>query len=145
MRNTESIINVLLTDDDGDDQILFEEAIREIPRPVEFHSVDNGKHLLNFLHDNYNPSLIFLDLNMPGKNGKECLREIKATPSLHDIPVIMYSTSSNKEDIETCYGIGADLYVVKPYLFSDIVKMLEKVFSIDWKNSTRRSKDEFVL
>lgn len=144
MQDPASIINVLFTDDDADDLMLFEEAIKEIPRSVELCSVENGKQLLKILKDNYNPDFIFLDLNMPGKSGKDCLQEIKASPSFHDIPVIMYSTSSNTEDIESCYKIGADLYVVKPYLFRDIVKMLEKVFSIDW-SLQRRTKEEFVL
>ena len=136
---------MLLTDDDADDLMLFEEAIREIPLSVQLLSVDNGFELLRLLDSNYLPNFIFLDVNMPGKSGKECLREIKSNPQLHDISVIMYSTSNNRDDIDTCYTRGADLYVIKPSLFTDIVKMLQKVLSGDWKQLSARSKEQFVL
>ena len=145
MNDHDSKIHILLTDDDADDLMLFEEAIKELPLSVQLSSVENGKDLFKLLADNYSPNLIFLDVNMPGKSGKDCLLEIKSNPVFHNIPVIMYSTSGNKGDIETCYKHGADLYVIKPHLFTDIVKMLEKIFSIDWEKSSRRSKDEFVL
>lgn len=145
MRNNDSTIQVLLTDDDADDLMLFEEAIREIPLSVQLLSVDNGFELLRLLDSNYLPNFIFLDVNMPGKSGKECLREIKSNPQLHDISVIMYSTSNNRDDIDTCYTRGADLYVIKPSLFTDIVKMLQKVLSGDWKQLSARSKEQFVL
>ena len=145
MRNNDSTIQVLLTDDDADDLMLFEEAIREIPLSVQLLSVDNGLELLRLLDSNYLPNFIFLDVNMPGKSGKECLREIKSNPQLHDISVIMYSTSNNRDDIDTCYTRGADLYVIKPSLFTDIVKMLQKVLSGDWKQLSARSKEQFVL
>ena len=145
MRNNDSTIQVLLTDDDADDLMLFEEAIREIPLSVQLLSVDNGFELLRLLDSNYLPNFIFLDVNMPGKSGKECLREIKSNPQLHDISVIMYSTSNNRDDIDTCYTRGADLYVIKQSLFTDIVKMLQKVLSGDWKQLSARSKEQFVL
>ena len=145
MRNNDSTIQVLLTDDDADDLMLFEEAIREIPLSVQLLSVDNGFELLRLLVSNYLPNFIFLDVNMPGKSGKECLREIKSNPQLHDISVIMYSTSNNRDDIDTCYTRGADLYVIKPSLFTDIVKMLQKVLSGDWKQLSARPKEQFVL
>ena len=145
MQNLGPNIHVLLTDDDADDLMLFEEAINEISPSVQLVSVESGKELLKLLERDYNPNLIFLDLNMPGKSGKDCLQEIKSNPLLHNIPVIMYSTSNNKDDIETCYKHGADLYVIKPYLFTDIVRMLEKIFSLDWGKFNHRSKEEFVL
>ena len=145
MENEGSKIHVLLTDDDADDLMLFEEAIKELPLSVQLTSVENGKDLLKLLADNYPPNLIFLDVNMPGKSGKDCLQEIKSNPLFHNIPVIMYSTSGNKDDIETCYKHGANLYVIKSHLFTDIVKMLEKIFSIDWEKSSSRTKEEFVL
>ena len=145
MYKLDSNIQVLLTDDDADDLMLFQEAIKEISLSIQLAFVENGKDLLQLLEENYNPNLIFLDLNMPGKSGKDCLKEIKSNPLHRNIPVIMYSTSNNKDDIETCYKQGADLYVIKPYLFTDIVKMLEKIFSLDWNKINHRSKEEFVL
>ena len=145
MKDTDTTIQVLLTDDDIDDLMLFEEAIKEVSLPIEFSSAESGNELLRLLKGNYHPNLIFLDLNMPGKNGKDCLKELRSNPDSKNIPVIMYSTSSNKEDIETCYRRGANLYVIKPHLFSDIVKTLKQILSIDWNQSSKRSKDDFVL
>ena len=145
MHSINSSIEVLLTDDDVDDLMLFQEAIKEVSQSIKLAFVENGKDLLKLLEGNYNPNFIFLDLNMPGKSGKDCLKEIKSNPTRRTIPVIMYSTSNNKDDIESCYKQGADLYVIKPYLFTDIVRMLEKIFSLDWSKFKTRSKDEFVL
>ena len=145
MQNLDSNLRVLLADDDADDLMLFQEAIKEVSQSIKLAFVENGKDLLKLLEDNFNPNLIFLDLNLPGKSGKDCLKEIKSNPLHRKIPVIMYSTSNNKDDIESCYRQGADLYVIKPYLFTDIVKMLEKIFSLDLNKLKARSKDEFVL
>ncbi|HKH59871.1 MAG TPA: response regulator [Flavitalea sp.] len=145
MIHNDATIHILLTDDDVDDLMLFEEAIKEMPQSVELIAVESGNDLLKLLEDNFNPNFIFLDVNMPGKSGKDCLRLIKSNPQFQSVPVIMYSTSNNKEDIDTCYQCGADLYVIKPVLFTDIVKMLQKIFSLDWKNFDIRSKEEFVL
>jgi CheY-like chemotaxis protein len=144
MKDNRSLIHVLLTDDDADEVMLFQEAIKEIPFLVKLSSAENGYDLLKVLENNQ-PNLIFLDLNMPGKSGKECLQEIRLNPVFHDIPVIIYSTSNNRDDIDTCYKHGANLYIVKPQLFRDIVKALEKVLSIDWNKRSRVSKEQFVL
>ena len=145
MHNTPSRIEVLFTDDDADDLMLFEEAIKEIPQAIKLASVENGKDMLKLLDGDYNPNFIFLDLNMPGKSGKDCLKEIKSNPRRRTIPVIVYSTSNNKDDIETCYKQGADLYVIKPYLFTEMVKILEKIFALDWSKAEARPKEQFVL
>ena len=145
MHNTPSRIEVLFTDDDADDLMLFEEAIKEIPQTIKLASVENGKDMLKLLDGDYNPNFIFLDLNIPGKSGKDCLKEIKSNPRRRTIPVIVYSTSNNKDDIETCYKQGADLYVIKPYLFTEMVKILEKIFALDWSKAEARPKEQFVL
>jgi CheY-like chemotaxis protein len=144
MKDKRSLIHVLLTDDDADEVMLFQEAIKEVPFLVELSSAENGYDLLKALENNQ-PNLIFLDLNMPGKSGKECLQEIRLNPVFQDIPVIIYSTSNNRDDIDTCYNHGANLYIVKPQLFRDIVKALEKVLAIDWNKRSRFSKEQFVI
>src|SRR6187402_3499713 len=91
--------NIILTDDDADDCSLFSEALREIYADISLTIINDGVSLMKKLDHTVPPppEVIFLDLNMPLKNGLECLQEIRNTPKLSDIPVVIYSTSSNKD------------------------------------------------
>jgi CheY-like chemotaxis protein len=113
-------INILLADDDDDDREFFSEVLSELDATVTISTVKNGTELMKVLSDPANelPDIIFLDLNMPCKNGRECLHDIKKSVRLRHIPVIIYSTSSNVKDIENAYNEGADLYVTKPNTFA---------------------------
>jgi CheY-like chemotaxis protein len=141
-------LNVLLADDDDDDREFFTEVVGEVDSRVRINSVKNGTALMTLITSPgvELPDIIFLDLNMPCKNGKECLREIKRDPRLRHIPVIIYSTSSHVKDIENAYNDGADLYVTKPNTFMDLKKIAKKVLNIDWKNFVLNHRIErFVL
>lgn len=140
-------LRVLLADDDEEDRDLFREAIDEFGTQVTLRTADNGATLMDELtrEGSELPDLIFLDLNMPLKNGHECLAEIYMNEKLRHIPVIIYSTSSNREQIEATYRAGASLYIPKPESFSDLQMITRKVLSFDWKNFTRPQKDKFVL
>src|SRR4051812_10479626 len=109
-------IKAIMADDDHDDQEMFQEAIEETQVPVDLTVVDNGQQLMDNLHDpeEPNPDIIFLDINMPVKDGKECLAEIKADDDLKDIPTVMYTTSNHEKDIEETFNSGANLFVSKP-------------------------------
>jgi len=125
---------VLLADDDEDDRTFFREALDELGIQTLLHTVTDGVQLLELVlrKESLLPDLIFLDLNMPGKNGKECLREIRAIPHLRDTPVIIFSTSANLRDIDETFHNGASLYVQKPSGFTLMVELLDKVFRINW-------------
>lgn len=128
---SEKIYKVLLADDDPDDRDLFVEAINEYN--VDVDSVWNGVQLMKKLDRNENlPDFIFLDLNMPEKGGKECLQEIRGHEKLKDIPVIIYSTSSSKKDIDETFELGANLYITKPSSFSELRKTVKEIMSLDW-------------
>ncbi|MBA2610733.1 MAG: response regulator [Bacteroidetes bacterium] len=87
-----------------------------------------------------------MDINMPGKNGKECLKEIKADEDLKDIPTVMYTTSTSEQDINEAYHTGANLYVPKPYSFSSIIMILKSIFTFKWKQLFKKpDKKDFVL
>ena len=94
-------ISVFLADDDADDRFLFEEALMKVRSNIELIAMNNGEQLMNRLEDkkSHYPNLIFLDLNMPLKNGIECLEEIKNDDKLKYIPVVIFSTSKQKETI----------------------------------------------
>jgi CheY-like chemotaxis protein len=139
-------LRVLLADDDEDDRRFFDEAVTEAVANVRVATVPDGERLIDtLLGAEELPHVVFLDLNMPLKNGWECLREIRMHPKLQHLPVVIYSTSSNREHIEETYHGGASLYVRKPDSFSDLKTMARKVFSLDWKEHLQPSRAKYLL
>src|ERR1700761_7545302 len=116
------IKDILLVDDDLDDVSLFQEALNEVDALINFHSAKNGLKALEFLLStpDFTPDLILLDINMPEMNGWRCLTELKNTPLLQQIPVIMYSTSANKTDQQRAESLGAKAIYQKPERFEEI-------------------------
>ncbi len=121
-------ITLLIVDDDPDDLWLFSEAVYEINKGYRCITASNGKEALQLLQNAIvKPHYIFMDLNLPVMNGKECLREIKKKPRFADIPVIIYSTSKLKTDMEEVYKLGATHFLTKPNSFHGIVKIISDV------------------
>ncbi len=120
---------VLLIDDDNDDVELFTEAIHQLSPDITCWSAKDGAHALQMLNGELVvlPDYIFLDVNMPIMGGQECLSEIKSNPRLRNIPVFMYSTTSNDREIEKMKAIGAKDFVVKPPNFNHLVALLKSV------------------
>jgi two-component system response regulator len=125
-------VYILIGEDDADDRFLLQTAFDEVRPNSQLAFVENGVELLDFLagkteQDQALPVFILLDLNMPKKDGREVLRELKAHATLQRIPVIMFSTTSNEHEIRRCYELGANSYITKPDSFGglqDIVKAL---------------------
>ena len=139
---------ILLADDDSDDRNLFKEAVAEITSSVKVKTVEDGTQLMEVLSGNTNPppDMIFLDINMPGKTGKACLTEIRSDNRYKDIPVIIFSTSSFRHDIEETYRNGASMYIPKSVFFEDEVSVLKRLLAMDWKHHlTNASRKNFVL
>ena len=124
-----------IVDDDIEDQELFFEAVSEVDRSISCIPVSNCEEALAVLKSTKTdlPDMIFLDLNMPRLNGKQCLAELKRQGHLKDIPVIIYSTSSEKRDIEETTRLGAAHFLTKPNRFEDLCKAILFVLSKDWK------------
>lgn len=122
----------MLADDDEDDRYFFAQAITELSPSVNLATTSDGSELIHSLENNAAdlPDLIFLDLNMPRKNGFECLEALKQNARLRNIPVIIYSTSANPVQIEDTYARGANLYIQKPDSYSRIKHILKRVFSL---------------
>ncbi|WP_125721134.1 response regulator [Flavobacterium ustbae] len=134
-------------DDDEDDRLLFLDAVDELDLRIRVGQAADGQQLLQCLSGSgaEMPELLFLDINMPGKNGFDCLREIKGADGLFSgLKIIMLSTSRNPENIELSYALGADLYAVKPATFQELKKLLWAVFMIDW-SAFARDKKGFIL
>jgi CheY-like chemotaxis protein len=139
--------HILVVDDDEDDRMLFEEAVKELPYLVHVTTARDGDDAIKtLLQLSTLPDVIFLDLNMPLKNGLDCLTEIKHHQKIQSIPVIIFSTSSYPSTINQTYDAGAHLYIRKPNRFLDFKKSIQYVLSINWKdNISRPPKEEFVL
>lgn len=141
-------LNILLADDDQDDRSFFDKALKELPIATHLTTVNDGEQLMNYLSENAGqlPGILFLDINMPCKNGIECLSEIKQNEKLKNLPVVIFSTSStrgydmNHEGgglVNSLFKKGANVYVRKPSDFEKLKQVIshalpmadDKVFS----------------
>ncbi len=136
---------IMIVDDDADDRMLFEDALKEVSAETKLISLNNGMDLMNVLHKKevHGPDVIFLDINMPGKNGFECLASIRSNPTLKSIPIILYSTCSQEDTINKAYSSGANLYVSKPNNFNALKKIIAKVLDNDFSSLIERH--QFVV
>jgi CheY-like chemotaxis protein len=120
-------MKILYADDDKDDCELVVEALEAIDPKIKCTMASDGSHALQLLQrDTELPDYIFLDVNMPVMDGKHCLLELKKDKRLKNIPVVIYSTTQDKEEIHELYAMGADAFVRKPNNFTDLcVSLLE--------------------
>lgn len=140
-------LNILLADDDKDDRFFFAKALKELPIQTKLITVGDGEKLMEYLDKiaENPPDVLFLDLNMPRKNGAECLEEIKADPKIKELPVIIYSTSLNDAVADVLYEKGAHYYINK-CTHMELVKQLQKILVIlAMKRFKRPSRDKFIL
>ena len=139
---------VLLADDDEDDRFFFKEGLKESTLPTRLTTVPDGEHLMRLLlNETFQlPDVLFLDLNMPRKNGFECLSEIKLNDKLKLLPVVVYSTSFEQEVVNQLYQTGAVYFIRKPALFSHFQAIiLQTLDKIVLQSATRPSRDNFVI
>lgn len=138
MSQNKRTIIILIADDDAEDRMLVKDALDEGRLKNDIHFVENGEELVDYLHNRGRfsdkekyptPGLILLDLNMPKKDGREALKEIKADPHLRLIPVVVLTTSKAEEDILRTYDLGVSSFITKPVTFTalvDVMKTLSK-------------------
>lgn len=140
---------ILLADDDDDDCIFFEEALEESSCSTALSIVNDGVELMHFLEENSKeafPDILFLDLNMPRKNGIECLTEINKSEKFKDIAVIIFTTSFDSIIIDELYDKGAIHYIRKPGDFNKLRKVIENAILLAVQNDFKQpSRDQFVL
>jgi CheY-like chemotaxis protein len=124
---------VLMADDDEDDCFLAKEAFFETGAEVDFSCVIDGVELMTYLLEHCRPEmrgfprLILLDLNMPRKDGREALKEIKAEPALRDIPIVIFTTSREEKDIHFAKITGAELFITKPTAYEEWVNIMKSL------------------
>ncbi|RZJ72195.1 response regulator [Flavobacterium sp.] len=139
---------VLLADDDEDDRLFFKDALESLKMDTEVVTASDGEKLMQYLEDEDNelPHILFLDLNMPCKNGFECLDAIRLSARLKNLTVAIYSTSGDDRDIETAFVKGANVYVKKPNDFDALKKTLTEVLNVNWQFRTGGlNKDTFLF
>ncbi len=135
MSKQNNAIAILMADDDADDQMLAREALAEARLANSLYFVKDGQDLMDYLHNrgeyaeqpSPRPGLILLDLNMPKKDGREALKEIKADPDLRRIPVVVLTTSDAEEDIFRTYELGVNSYIKKPVTFDGLVDVMKSL------------------
>lgn len=136
MSNKGKKITILVAEDDEDDRLLMQEALEENRLANDLHFVCDGEELMDYLLHQGNfsdpessprPSLILLDLNMPRKDGREALKEIKADPNLRQIPVVVLTTSKAEEDILRTYDLGVSSFIAKPVVFESMVQIMKTI------------------
>lgn len=128
-----TVINILLADDDKDDRLFFENALKEITIPTQLKTVNDGEELMDYLGKSLEhlPDILFLDLSMPRKTGYECLTEIKENIKLKDIHVVVFSTSYSRDKVyeldlaNKLFEIGAQNYIRKPGDFKQLRNIIE--------------------
>lgn len=131
-RDTPQSITILMADDDADDRMLAEDAMKESRLGNTFRTVEDGQELMDYLtrrgryahEDAPRPGLILLDLNMPRKDGRQALQEIKSDPALRQIPVVILTTSKTEEDVLRSYDLGANSFISKPVTFDRLVDIV---------------------
>lgn len=139
---------ILLADDDEADRLLFKEAFEEMKINTKVQTVNNGEQLMEYLTRRgvVLPEILFLDLNMPRKNGLECLKEIRGNKVFNEISIAIYSTSAAERDIEATFIAGANVYISKPNDFHILKQVLEKaVMSAHVYHEPPFNKENFLL
>jgi CheY-like chemotaxis protein len=141
-------ISVILAEDDEDDRLFFRDALHELTIPTRLTTVNDGEQLMTLLNnaENVLAQVLFLDINMPRKSGFDCLAEIKSSERLKTLPVIIFSTSFDKEVVDQLRDLGANYYMRKPGGFLRLKEIIQR--SLDLMITTgldQPTKDRFVL
>lgn len=134
IENEEELFKLLIAEDDIDDFELIKDAIAECTLAITIERAENGDILIKILNDRI-PDLLFLDILLPCKDGRQCLKEIRSERKYDLLPIIIYSSLNVWAEVEFCFREGANLYVIKPSSFDDLKLMVEKILKIDWRKS----------
>ncbi len=140
-------LNILLADDDFDDCNFFKQALEALPLATQLKIVNDGEQLMNYLDDNAEklPHVLFLDINMPRKNGLECLSEIKSNAKLKDLPVVILSTLNSQEKINSIFKIGGNVYIHKPGDFAQLKQVILHALPIAAENIFSNKGLKYIL
>lgn len=134
--------SIVLAEDSLEYCFFFKKALMQVDPQKGFVSVNDGDKLIRLL-ESYLPDLLFLDLAMPCKNGVQCIKEIREQREYSSMPIIVFSVTDDDKAIQVAYALGANLYIVKPNEYTQLVQMLKTVLSMDWSNPKSITKQQF--
>ncbi len=140
-------LSILLADDYKDDILFFDRALKELPISAKLTTVNDGEQLMNHHSENseHLPDVLFLDINMPRKNGFECLTEIKQNEKLKDLPVVIFSTSSSHDNISRVFRTGAHIYIRKPGNFAQLKQVIHHALPIAAEKLVSKIHLKYIL
>lgn len=140
-------LNILLADDDLDDRNFFKNALDALPQEYELKTVNDGEQLMKYLLENAEnlPDILFLDINMPRKNGLECLAEIKKNDFLKDLPVVVFSTSKSNDMVKLVFKLGSHVYVSKPNDIGQLKQIISNALPIAMEHTFSKWPLKYIL
>jgi CheY-like chemotaxis protein len=137
------INHIMYAEDDKDDQAIMQEVLKDIRSEIKLDFASNGELLIKILRS-FHPDMLFLDLDMPCKNGLECLVEIRKSAQLKLLPIVVFSSTNRAHNIQTAYEMGANLFLMKPHLYQELVASIEAILSLDWSDPEHVKAQYFV-
>jgi len=137
------ISSIVLAEDNLEHCFFFERALKEVAPRISFSAVHDGDNLVRLL-ESYLPDLLFLDLGMPCKNGVQCIKEIRDQRAYESMPIVVFSINDDDQAIQSAYGYGANLYIVKPEEYFLLKSVLQKVVTMDWDHPKAITEQYFT-
>lgn len=131
--------NIWLADDDRDDRELFSDVLKQLLPICKLTTFNNGEELMQQLNGDVKPDILFLDINMPLRDGLDCLLHIRAHRPYRNLPVIIFSSTTRPDQIETSYHYGANLFYNKPSSLAELIAGLSTIFKMKWKDPSTRT------
>lgn len=140
-------LKILLADDDLDDFNFFKNALDALPQESEFETVNDGEQLMNYLSENAEnlPDILFLDINMPRKNGLECLAEIKKNDFLKDLPIVVFSSSKSNDIVKLVFKLGSHVYATKPNDIGQLKQIILNSLPIAIEHTFSKGALKYIL
>lgn len=135
---------IWLADDDKDDCELFEDVLKQIMPLSSLTIIPNGEVLMNMLSPATKPDIIFLDINMPRKDGMDCLVEIRAQRHFSRLPIVIFSSTKESKFVDTSYGYGANLFYSKPTSFNELIAGLSNLFKMNWNDPFTITSNHYI-
>lgn len=136
--------NIWLADDDKDDCELFQDVLKQILPSSTLTIIPNGDELLKFLTEKNKPDILFLDINMPGIDGLDCLIKIRTERHFSKLPVVIFSSSTQTKHVDASYGYGAHLFYSKPSSLKNLIAGLDNIFKMNWNDPYTITSNHYI-
>lgn len=144
MASALAIKNIWLAEDDKDDCEIFIDVVQQLLPLTTVSVFANGEEVMNHLSTSNKPDMLFLDINMPIKDGIECLLEIRAIRDFSRLPIVIFSSSKAPQFIDKAYGYGANLYYTKPASFTQMIEGMSKLLQMDWSDPSTITHNHYI-